>query len=255
MNTELLLHKSRLFIKKNASTILTCAGAAGTVATVVMAVKATPKALQVLDAAEELKGEELTKLETVKVAGPIYIPTIVTGAATLACIFGANMLNKRQQAALISAYALLDNSYREYKQKVNELYGEEVDSHIIKEIAKDKLVEADISLTDGEEKLFYDEFSGRYFESTDAKVQQAEYRINRHIQMRDYAYLNEFYEELGIEPVEGGWDLGWSPGSNELTAWQAWLDFNHHKVVLDDGLEVCVISFYIHPTLEFTDYV
>lgn len=248
-----LLQRSKMFVNRNASTILTVVGGVGVVATSIMAVKATPKAMQLLQEVKEEKGEELTKFDIVKKAGPAYIPAMITGAATIACIFGANVLNKKQQAALMSAYALLEQSYKEYKNKVVDLYGEEVHTKIKDEIAKDKYKENDISVTE-DKKLFYDDFSGRYFESTDAIVQQAEYRINRHLVQRDYAYLNEFYEELGIEPIDGGWDLGWSPGSNEYTAWQSWLDFNHHKVTMDDGLECTIVSFYIEPTLEFCNF-
>lgn len=84
--------------------------------TAVMAVKATPKALRLIEEAEKEKGKKLTKTETVKVAWTPYIPTVLVGASTIACIFGANVLNKRRQAALMSAYALLDSSYKEYKQ-------------------------------------------------------------------------------------------------------------------------------------------
>lgn len=90
-----LLSKSKLFLKKNTSTILTCVGAAGVIATTVMAVQATPKALTLIKEEETIKGGDLTKLEKVKVAGPTYIPAAVTGVATIACIFGANVLNLR----------------------------------------------------------------------------------------------------------------------------------------------------------------
>ena len=117
---EKLLHVSKRFIKRNASTILTCIGGAGVIATSVLAVKATPKALQMIDNAKEEKGEDLSKWEIVKTAGPAYIPAVLVGASSIACIFGANVLNQRQQASLMSAYALLDNSYKEYKAKVIE---------------------------------------------------------------------------------------------------------------------------------------
>lgn len=120
----------KAFFKRNGSTILTCTGAVGVVATTITAVKATPKALTLLEKAEEEKGKKLTKLEKVKVAGPGYIPAILIGTGTLACIFGADILNKKQQASLMSAYALLDSSYKEYKKKVKELYGDVVDEKI-----------------------------------------------------------------------------------------------------------------------------
>ena len=107
----------------NSSTILTCVGAVGVAATATMAVKATPKAIALLEEAREEKGEELTKLEVIDVTAPVYIPAAIAGFSTIACIFGANILNKRSQAALMSAYALLDNSYKEYMRKSEELYG------------------------------------------------------------------------------------------------------------------------------------
>lgn len=244
---------SKLFFKRNSATILTCVGAAGVVATAILTAKATPKALALLEEAKEEKGDDLTKLEVVKVATPAYIRPIIIGAATVTCIFGANILNKRQQAAIMSAYALLDRSYKDYREKVEELYGEEVDTHIKKEVVKGKLTGQEFELAEDEE-LFYDYFGGRYFTSTKAKVQRAEYNLNRTIVQREYAYLNEFYEDLDLEPLEGGWDLGWSRGMNLATAWQEWMDFNHEKVVTDDDLECTIVSFYIEPQLDFGGY-
>jgi hypothetical protein len=136
-----LLTGSKLFLKRNGSTILTCIGAAGTIGTAILAAKATPKAILLIEEAEKEKEEELTKLETVCVAAQAYIPSVVMGISTLVCIFGANSLNKRQQAALTSAYALLNTSYKEYKDKFKELYGEEASNRVIEEIAKDKYEE------------------------------------------------------------------------------------------------------------------
>ena len=249
-----LLSRSKLFLRRNTPTILTCAGGIGVIVTSVMAVKATPKALTLIEAAKDEKGSELTKLETVRVAGPVYIPTIVVGLSTLACIFGANMLNKRQQAALTSAYALLNSSYNEYKHKIDELYGPEANANVRREIAKDKYDECDISSEDDDKELFFDHYSNRYFRSTLAKVRDAEYRINRTMVMRDYAYLNEFYEFLEIEPIESGWETGWSAGACQERYWQTWLDFEHDKVVMDDGLECYIISMRNEPIVGFADY-
>ena len=248
-----LLNHSKLFLKRNSSTILTCVGGAGTIATAVLAVKATPKAMKLLDHAKEEKGKDLTKVEIVKVAWKPYIPAVITGVSTLACIFGANILNKRQQAALTSAYALLDNSYKEYKKKVGELYGEDADQRIREEIAKDKYVEEDISVSDNKQ-WFYDQFSGRYFESTAADVIRAEYEMNRRLSTFSGAYLNEFYELLGLPSVNYGDYLGWSGAEIYDMCWESWLDFIHEKVIMDDGLECMIISFSIDPTFGFEDY-
>lgn len=247
------------FIKRNSATILTCVGGAGVIITSVMAVKETPKALRLIEEAEKEKGESLTKLEVVKAAAPVYIPAIATGAATIACIFGANVLNKQHQAALMSAYALIDNSYKEYKNKVKELYGEEAHQNIVDSIAvekaKDVNIHAECLGTDcdlsteensGETRLFYDEYSNRYFETTIERVISAEYHLNRNYILRGYAVLNELYDFLGLEPTEGGSLTGWMPMDEDMF----WIDFNHRKVVMDDGLECYIIEMPFAPTPE-----
>lgn len=247
-----LFSSSNLYLRRKAPTILTCVGAVGVIATSVMAVKATPKAMMLLEQAKEEKGENLTKTEIVKVAAPVYIPSVMIGVGTISCIFGANMLNKRQQASIVSAYALMDQSYKEYRKKVNEIYGSEVEEKVKEEIAKEKYP-GDMDEDDGKE-LFFDNFSGRYFRSTVYKVQQAEYQLNRDLAMRDYAYLNEFYEYLDIPTIEGGWELGWSTGACLDMYWQNWIDFSHSKVILDDGLECRTITIFQEPILGFEDY-
>lgn len=106
-------------LKKASPTILTCIGAAGVVATAALAVKATPKADSLIkaDSRRNHDGDPYaaTKLEAVKSCWKCYIPAAATGVATIICIFGANTLNKKQQASLASAYALVNRSYSDYK--------------------------------------------------------------------------------------------------------------------------------------------
>lgn len=249
-----LLNKSQVFLKRNSATMLTVVGAAGVIATTVTAVKATPKALLLLENAEEIKGEELTKLEKVKIAGPAYIPSVALGTATLACIFGANMLNKRQQASLMSAYALLDSSYKDYRKKVDELYGEEAGAEVRAGIAKDKYEEGTITVVEDGKRLYYDFYSSRYFEATPAEVKRAEYEVNRTLMLDDGVFLNEWYQHLDLEPLEYGWDFGWAACGNSDMYWQTWIDFHHEKTIMDDGLECIIISFNQEPYPDFEDY-
>lgn len=244
-----LLRRTKLFLNRNGSTILTCVGGVGVIATSVMAVKATPKALMLLEEAKKEKGEELTKVEVIKAAGPVYIPAIMTGAATIACIFGANILNRRQQAALMSAYALLDSSYKEFKEKV----GEETVAKVKEEIAKDRFKEANVDL-ESDDPLFYDEFSGRYFNAPMEKVIKAEYEINKKISLWGGAEVNEFYDWLDIPPIDVGKNMGWSTGGLMADTWKDWLEFNHKKVVLDDGLECTIISTWPEPMYDYEYY-
>lgn len=102
-------------LKKASPTLLSCFGAVGVIGTSALAVKATPKALRKIRADSRENHNDpnaYTKLEAIQSAWIYYVPSVVMGAATIICIFGANILNKRQQAALTSAYALLKNSKR-----------------------------------------------------------------------------------------------------------------------------------------------
>lgn len=247
-----ILGKAAKFLTRNSSTILTCIGAAGVVATTVTAVKATPKALAILDEAKQKKGSELTAIEAVRTVGPMYIPSALIGISTIACIFGANTLNKRQQASLMSAYALLDTSYRDYKKKVRELYGDDMSMHIRKEIAKDRYIDSDATPEDGE-ILFYDELTEQYFNATMERVRYAEYTINRALAKSDYVCLNEWCDALGIDHVSGGRDLIWHADQIRDICSYVWIEFYHDKFVLDDGLEGYIISMSIGPTIDYID--
>jgi hypothetical protein len=244
---------SRLFLKRNASTILTCVGSVGVVATSVMAVKATPKALKSLEAAEKQKGEKLTKLEVVKTAGPAYIPAALIGVSTIACIFGANTLNKRQQASLMSAYAVLNSSYTDYKKKVRELHGEEGEFEVRSAIVKDKYEQEDITDEDDGKQLFYDNYWGRYFRATNETVLRAEYEINKILIEDAYASINEFYDELGIDTVPGGDSVGWSSSKLFDQNRSSWIHFEHERVEMDDGM-ICYIITMTDPSVDFEDY-
>ena len=249
----------RRFIKKNAPTILSGIGVVGVVATTVMAVKATPKALTILEKAEEEKGEKLSKWEKVNVAGPVYIPTVVTGAATIACILGANVISRRQQATFMSAYVLLDNSYKEYKKKTDELYGEEAGRQIRGEIAKNKYTGDEVSLDDDKE-LFFDFYSGRYFESTKEAVIWAQYETNRSLYVNYAVGLNEYYDLLGLEEKPEYEMLGWSCGQMEEMYRHPWIEFDQEEVILDgdseyeEGLKCTIIHMPLEPFAEYLEY-
>lgn len=245
------------WLRRSSPTILICVSTIGVVATAVMAAKAAPKAKQLLEEAEAEKGEALTKLETVKVAGPVYIPTVVTGVLTITCMFSANTLSRKTQAALSSAYALLDQSFRRYQGKVKELFGEEAHKQVIGEIlmedAENVSITAqggfcnsslDFGVEDEVVRRFYDSFSGRAFNSTIEKVIQAEYHLNRNFCQRGDASVAEFYEFLGLPEMADAYkSIGWDC-ADELY----WVDFDHSITRLDDGFEYCVIDFVFDPS-------
>lgn len=251
-NLNSLFHRSKLHLKRASPTILTYVAAIGVVATSVMAVKATPKAMMLLEQATDEKGEELTKLEVVRVAGPVYIPALAIGVSTISCIFGANVLNKRNQASLVSAYALLNQSYQQYRNAAKTVYGEDADEKIKIEAAKNVYVSADGCYiydpeSESEEILFYDTFCQRYFTSTMSSVINAQYHVNRNFALRGWSDLNELYDFLGLEGHRGGDLIGWSADEMLESGLTPWIEFENRLVKMDDGLECYLISTLYEP--------
>lgn len=236
-----LLPKLQLFVKRNSSTILTCIGAAGVVATAVLAVKETPKAQALLAKTEEEKGEKLTKLEVVKTAGPAYIPSIVMGGSTIACIFGANILNKRHQASLISAYAFLDSSYKKYRDKVKEVLGEEGHTKVVESMIDDAYEPTTDGVIDEKKNMFMDFYSLQPFESDMENVLDVEKKLNDILQSRGYVMLSEYYDMLGLATAEVDYGLGWSK------AWADSIEFEHDTIERDNGDTYCIITIVNEP--------
>lgn len=243
------MNKTQYFLKKHSSTILTVAGAAGVVGTSVLAVKATPKALLLLEDAKQEKGGELTPVEVIKTAWKPYIPAALVGTSTIACIFGINYLSVKNQASLMSVYALLDNSYKEYRAKVKELYGEDADVNVKKGLVESKIGD-DMEVNDGKE-LFFEYQSLQFFESTMEDVLRAESAFLELIHNRGYACLNDYYDLLGISHIEDGNQLGWfdmetiDPYNCEELA------FNYEKITRDDGIDCWVIDTNMTPTVDY----
>ena len=246
--------------KTNVPYILGGFGCIGVMATTIMAIQSTPKALELLEDAEKEKGEDLSKWETVKTAGPVYLPAVITGMATIGCIAGAVILSERQQASLISAYGLLNESYMKYQRKVIENFGEDTHTDILKAIAEETKpvnITADnyfgisnqgMAEDFSEPKLFYEEFSGRYFEAPLEQVLLAEYHVNRNMALGALILLNDFYEFLGLERTDYGGEVGWYINDDYL-----WIDFNHRKVVMEDGLECYIIESVFPPDMEWKE--
>ena len=251
------------FVKRSSPTILTFLGAAGVVATAIMAIKATPKATRLIEnrrveksislgQGSESTFGELTKKEIIQTTWKCYIPTALIGLSTIACILGANVMSKRNQASLASAYVMLSESYRQYRNTAKSVYGNDADSKIKAQMAKNVYVHTDgFSLYDSdadpEEKILcYDLFSQRYFRTTLAAILNAQYHINRNLSLRGYTSINEFYEFLGIDGVENGAEIGWS--MDILTdEGIMWLDFDNSFTTMDDGMECCIISALSDP--------
>ena len=241
------------FLRKASPTILTCLGVIGVVGTAVLSVRATPKALALIQVKkDELEADKLTPQELIEATWRCYIPSALVGASTIACIIGIGVLDRRNQAALTSAYAMLNESYKQYRQAAKKVYGADADDKIHAEMAKDAMIadngwgyqtyNMDMD-TESERILCYDMFSKRYFNTTMAAVINAQYHINRNLQLRGYCCLNEYYEFLGINGVDLGDEMGWNI-QEMYEGGEMWLDFDNRKTALEDGLECVVISGY-----------
>ena len=202
--------------------ILTGIGVAGMITTVVLAVKATPKALKLIeDKKEELDAGKLTVVDTVKTAWKPYIPAAVTGVLSTVCIIGGNAVGTRRTAALAAAYKISETALHEYKDAIVETVGEEKAKEVKEKVAQNKLdknpvVEKQIIVTNKGTFLCYDSLSGRYFQSDIETIRKAQNDINDYLFSEDYASLNMFYDFLGLEHTRLGAELGWKIDSGTL---------------------------------------
>lgn len=240
------------FLRKASPTILTGLGVIGVVGTAVLSVRATPKALALIKVKkDELKTDKLTSQELVEATWKCYIPSALVGVSTIACIIGIGVLDRRNQAALTSAYAMLNESYKQYRQAAKKVYGEDADNKIHAEMAKDaQVVSYDWGYQvynmdmdpESEQVLFYDLTSKKYFTTTMAAVLNAQYHVNRNLAIRGDCSLNEYLSFLGVEGIDKGDEMGWeiSYMVEEMDCY--WLDFDNQKTTLEDGLECIVID-------------
>lgn len=233
--------------------ILTGLGITGMVATTVLAVSATPKALQLLELKRQEEDVERTKFETVKhtvkTCWKCYIPSAVTGTMSIACLIGASSVNARRNAALAAAYTLSDTALREYREKVVETLGEKKEQAIREKVAEEQIKNDPVSkkeviITNIGKTLCYDSISKRYFESDIDKIKKAENKLNKRMFSEMYISLNEFYGEIGLEEIGVGDDLGWNV--DEL------IDLYFSSHIADDGRPCIVIEYQSAPKYNYS---
>jgi len=219
MNSLSKIAKSvQMAMVRHSPEILTGIGIAGMITTTILAVRATPKALMLINDRkneEDIPRVNLTPMETIKVTWTCYIPAAITGAISILCLVGASSENLRRNAALATAYTLSESALREYQEKVIETIGEKKEQVVRDAIAKDKVADnpvtsREVIITENGGTLCYDVLSGRYFKTDIDVLRKAENKLNR--QMRDEMYisLNEFYYEIGLSGIGLGDDLGWN---------------------------------------------
>lgn len=203
-------------LAKHSPAILTAFGITGMIGTTVLAVKATPKALDLIEnKKEELDKDGLTVAETVKATWKCYVPAAITCATSAACLIGASSVHTKRNAALATAYKLSESALIEYRDKVVETIGEKKEQSVRDAIAKDHVeknpvTNNEVIITDRGYTLCYDKLSGRYFYSDIEKIKKAANELNRQMLNDMYVSLNELYYELGLEGTKLGEQMGWN---------------------------------------------
>lgn len=240
-------------ISRHSPEILTGIGIAGMITTTILAVKATPKAIKLIEAEKQAKHvDTLSPVDTVKTVWKCYIPAAMTGVSSIACLIGSNAINAKRNAALTTVYTLSEMARNEYKEKVIETIGEKKERTIkekvdAERIKKDPVSKKEVIITEKGTTLCYDHVFGRYFKSDIDIINRAMNKINREIVINMYASLNDFYAELGLSPVEMGYDLGWNIDDGTI-------EIEPSSQLADDGTPCLVIDYSVSPKYNYSRF-
>ena len=240
-----LMRVAKTSITKHSPEILTGIGIAGMITTTVLAVKATPKAIRLIEEAKEEKGEDLTKTETVKTCWRAYIPAAATCIVSTACLIGASSVSIRRNAMLATAYKLSETAFSEYKEKVVETIGDEKEKVVREKVSEERIkknpiTKNEIIMTDYGDTQFYETLSGRYFKSDIEQIKKVVNYLNKDMlqDMFGTISLNEFYDELELERIDLGDELGWRVDKGLIE-----IDFT--SKIADNG-KPCIVLDYIN---------
>lgn len=214
-NLSRMLNNTRQVLTKHSPEILTGVGIAGMITTTILAVKATPKALDLIAREEYEEKRHLTPMETVKVAWKPYVPAMLTGTLSTACLIGANSVNLKRNAALAAAYTLSDTAFREYKEKVVETIGEKKEQAVRDKVAEKQVKEnppsSEVTVVGKGPSLCLEPLSMRYFKADINTIKKAANEVNAQILTSVYGWatINDFYDELDLPHTDTGDKLGW----------------------------------------------
>ena len=253
-NLTQLAQSTKAVLSKHSPEILMGIGIAGMVTTTIMAVKATPKALDILAELKEKHEEESADKKTigkdilVNVA-PVYIPSALIGALSITCLIGASSVNARRRAALATAYTLSEQALKEYQEKVIETIGEKKEQAVRDSIDKDKIeknpvTSTEVIITEKGNTLCYDAISGRYFKSDIEKLRKIVNELNRDMISDMYVSLNDFYSEVGLPSTPMGDDLGWNID-------RGFIDLRFSSQLAEDETPCLVVGYYVEPKYNY----
>lgn len=250
-------------MNRHSPEILTGIGIAGMITTTVMAVRATPKALKLIEKEKRVRnrllrecaeqtGDEncrqidsLGLADTIKVAWKPYIPATTIGIMSIFCLVGASSVNMRRNAALATAYTLSERAISEYREKVESEVGKKKASEIRDSIAQDKLDQKPINnteviITEKGDTLCFDVLTSRYFKSDIEKLRRIVNELNRRMRDENFISLNEFYYEIGLDGIKLGDDLGWDID-------RGYIDLDFRSGLTNEGTPCLVVDYSLAP--------
>lgn len=237
-------------VRRHSPELLTGVGIAGMITATAFAVKATPKAVKLIEEAKREHDEEFKPVDAVKASWKCYIPTAALTVVSAACLIGASRVNTKRNAALAAAYTLSDTAFREYQEKVVETIGEKKEQTVRESVADEKLAKNPVShseviITNKGNTLCYDTISGRYFRYDMDKIRRAENELNSRIisDIGGWVSLNEFYDELDLPHIDIGDDLGWNVDRR--------IRLNISARLAEDDTPCVVVGHYVPPTYSY----
>jgi hypothetical protein len=226
-------------LQKHAPEILTGIGVAGVAVTAFLAAKAT------LKCSEIIKEENLTPKEKIGEVWKDYIPTVVSGCASMTCIVAGNRIQAKRSAALAMAAELSAAALAQYKAKAIETLGEKAEEKIVDAVAKQKIEDNPVSTSEivvtgrGKHRV-YDAITGRYFEHDIEGIRKIINDLNVRLRNEMYISYNELCYELDLPTIQLGDQIGWCIENGGI-------DVTFSSQICDDGVPCLVMEFIIWP--------
>lgn len=241
-------------ISKNSPILLTGVAIAGLVTSVIFAVKATPKALELIDEENEKRWKDtsndeepklLTTTNIIKLTWKCYIPTMGMVLTTGACIIGANSINQKRYAALATAYTLSETAFKDYKSKVIETLGKNKEQKLRDDIATDRIKENppstnEIIFTGKGEILCYESLTKRYFKSDYEQIRRIINDLNDTLLNDGFVTLNDMFWTLGLSTMKPFDGLGWDVTTGLIRP-------NISTILTEDKRPCLVLGFEVEP--------
>lgn len=266
-----IITKTTAFCAKHSSEILLGVGIAGLLTTTILVAKNTPKAVKVIEdhndelndikdrEAEALKTEETAKafkkekidlyLNTGKELTVLYGPSVLLAGSSVYCLLKSHNIEHQKLVGVTTALQISEAARREYSKKVVDIIGDKKEKEIRDAINKDRVAanppNLDDPITTAEhDTLCFDAATGRYFRSNGTKLHQAMNRLNRRMMNEMYISLNEFYDEVGLDRVKIGDDLGWNINDGEV-------ELHLTSMLSDEEIPILVLDYRFGPRYDF----